>query len=147
MGTIIKKYMSRLDEIKQQLDELYEQESKLRDEYEKLKEENIGIKDFRKKFICINDELYLYVYDQMIVRKYANDKDLHLTCMTIKFNPSLDPEFSEFYFYGKDDQYIPLREYPQTKIEEITKEQFIDAFVKSGEDMKKNIEEMLNDKG
>ena len=75
-----------------------------------------------------------------------NNINLHLTCMTIKSNPSLDPEFSEFYFYGKDDQYIPLREYPQTRIEEITREQFIEAFVKFGEDMKKIIEELLNDK-
>ena len=134
--------MNRLETIKHKLDKLYEQEKKLIDEYEKLKGESIGVKDFRKKFICINDELYLYVYDQVI----DNNIDLHLTCMTIKSNPSLDPEFSEFYFYGRNDQYIPLRKYPQTKIEEITKEQFIEAFVKSGEDMKKNIEELLNDK-
>ena len=135
--------MTRKEELKRKLDELYEEECKIRREYEKVKEEELGVRDFRNKFIRINDNILLYVFDQKIVRTIDEDKQIYFTCTIIKNDLSGDLESSEFYYFGKYDYYLPLRDYKSTRIEEITKEEFMRSFEKYYEVAKKHIKEFV----
>lgn len=135
--------MTRKEELKRKLDELYEEECKIRKEYEKIKEEELGVIDFRNKFIRINDNILLYVFDQKIVRTIDEDKQIHFTCTIIKNDLSGDSELSEFYYFEEYDYYLPLKDYKNTRIEEITKEEFMESFEGYYEVAKKHIKESI----
>jgi hypothetical protein len=133
--------MTRKEELRRKLDELYEEECKIRKEYEKVKEEELGVIDFRNKFIRINDNILLYVFDQKIVR--TEGKQIYFTCTIIKNDLSGDSELSGFYYFEKYDYYLPLRDYENTRIEEITKEEFMGFFEEYCEVAKKHIKESI----
>lgn len=129
--------MSRKEYIEKRLSEIDKEQTKLMDELREIKRNEVGIPDFKGKFIHIpKPDLYMYVKNQII------DKiDVWLEGPAFRYN-SPENQYSELsYFEYAGLKHVRLIDKELGTIEEITREEFLDKL--KGFDIVKEVEKYI----
>ena len=131
--------MSRKEYIEKRLSEIDKEQTKLMDELREIGRKEMGIPDFKSKFIHIpKPDLYMYVKDQITDRP---DLDIWLGGPAFRCNSSGNqyPELSYFEYAGL--KHVRLIDKELGTIEEITREEFLDKL--KGFDIVKEVEKYI----